>query len=162
MIINDKKYKNVQCLMEYLYKNEIIKRLKGNETAFCFHGDLISSNIIYNNGCVNYIDPRGQFTVFNICYDIAKMKFSFSGYDQVNNNKFNIYNQGNSIYFTLNEDANAYINEKFFSILRKNEIFSDSIIKRDGYWKERIRLHTALKYINNSYIQLEKGNIDKL
>lgn len=40
-------------------------------------------------------------------------------------------------------------------------MFSDKVIKQDGYWKERIGMHVALQYINNSYIQLESGCLDK-
>ena len=138
-------------------KNKLIS----NVISFCFHGDLISSNIIYNNGNVNYIDPRGELNDFDICYDIAKMKFSFSGYDQVDINKFTLSNDNNSIKFELYDEIYELINENFFKLLRKNKMFSDNIIKQDGYWKERIRMHTALQYINNSYIQIERGNIDK-
>ena len=84
LIINDIVYKNAKIIIDQLYKKQIKNRLKRNESSFCFHGDLITTNIIYYNGNVNYVDPRGEFNEFDICYDIAKMKFSFSGYDQVN------------------------------------------------------------------------------
>lgn len=162
IIINNKTYKNAKIVHEYLYKDEIQKRLRSNEVSFCFHGDLVSSNILYNNGNINYIDPRGEFNKFDICYDIAKMKFSFSGYDQVNSNKFILFDSTKNINFKLEKkDTYSFINEKFFTLLRKNEMFSDNIIKQDGYWKERIRMHVALQYINNSYVQLERGCLDK-
>lgn len=162
IIINNKKYKNAKIVHEYLYKNEIQKRLRSNEVSFCFHGDLVSSNILYNNGIINYIDPRGDFNKFDICYDIAKMKFSFSGYEQVINNEFILFDSAELINFKLKEEPLfSFTNEKFFTLLRKNEMFSDNIIKQDGYWKERIRMHVALQYINNSYVQLESGCLDK-
>lgn len=160
--INNKKYKNARIAHEYLYKNEIQKRLRSNEVSFCFHGDLVSSNILYNNGNTNYIDPRGDFSKFDICYDIAKMKFSFSGYEQVTSNKFILFDSTESINFKLKEEGLfSIIDENFFTLLRKNEMFSDKVIKQDGYWKERIGMHVALQYINNSYIQLESGCLDK-
>ena len=161
IIINNATYKNARTIIDDFYHKEIQKKLISNTVAFCFHGDLISSNILYDNGNVNYVDPRGEFNNFDICYDIAKMKFSFSGYNQVMSDKFIIYDSGNSINFKLQKDTDSFINEKFFTLLRKNEMFSDSIIKQDGYWKERIRLHTALQYINNSYIQIERGDLKK-
>lgn len=161
IIINNKIYKNVRTIIDYLYMDEIRNKLVSNIASSCFHGDLISSNILYNNGKVDYIDPRGDFGEFDICYDIAKMKFSFSGYDQVENNKFILFDSKDSINFELEKSIYSLINEKFFTILRKNEKFSDNIIKQASYWKERIRMHTALQYINNSYVQIERGNVDK-
>lgn len=89
------------------------------------------------------------------------MKFSFSGYNQIIKNKFIIKEEKDNISFEIENSLNDFFNEKFFTILRKNEKISENIIKQDGYWKERIRLHTALQYINNSYIQIEKGDINK-
>ena len=161
IIINNEIYKNAQAIIDYFYEDKVQNKLISSTIAFCFLGDLITSNIFYDNGNVNYIDPRGDFGNFDICYDIAKMKFSFSGYDQVDNNDFVLSDDGNSINFQLNNGIYSDINGLFFTILRKNEMFSDNVIKQDGYWKERIRLHTALQYINNSYIQLERNCLDK-
>ena len=161
IMINNETYTNARAIIDYFYNKEIQKKLISTTVAFCFHGDLISSNILYDNGHVNYVDPRGEFKNFDICYDIAKMKFSFSGYNQVMNGKFVIYDSANSINFKLEKDTDSFINKNFFTLLRKNEMFSDNIIKHDGYWKERIRLHTALQYINNSYIQIATGNLNK-
>lgn len=161
LTINNVEYKNPKIIIDILSKDEIKHKLMPNVKAFCFHGDLISSNIIYNNGNVSYIDPRGEFGNFDICYDIAKMKFSISGYDQINCDRFKVNHSGNSINFNIKDDMYTYINEYFYTLLRKNEMFSNNIIKQDGYWKERIRMHTALQYINNSYIQIERQELDK-
>ena len=113
IIINNKKYKNARIAH--------------------FHGDLVSSNILYNNGNTNYIDPRGDFSKFDICYDIAKMKFSFSGYEQVTSNKFILFDSTESINFKLKEEGLfSIIDEKFFTLLRKNEMFSDKVIKQES------------------------------
>jgi len=113
IIINNEAYKNAKTIINYFYSDEIQKKLISTAIAFCFHGDLISSNIFYNNGRVNYVDPRGDFGKFDICYDIAKLKFSFSGYNQVINNKFLIYESENSINFKLEKDTDSFINERF-------------------------------------------------
>ena len=159
--VNNRQYKNAKFIIDIFNKDEIRNKLIPNVISSCFHGDLISSNIIYNNDIVSYIDPRGEFGKFDICYDIAKMKFSISGYDQVNNNNFKLDSFNNSINFEIKDGIYSDINEYFYTLLRKNNMFSNKIIKQDGYWKERIRLHTALQYINNSYIQIERGRIDK-
>ena len=161
IIINDEKYKNVKTIIDLFYDDKIQNKLMTSTLVFCFHGDLISSNIFYNNGKVDYIDPRGDFNNFDICYDIAKMKFSFSGYDQIDCNNFTLIDSQKAINFKIQEGIYSSINEIFYTLLRKNEMFSENIIKQDGYWKERIRLHTALQYINNSYIQIERGCLDK-
>lgn len=159
--INSEIYSNAKMIIDYFYDIEIQKKLVSTINASCFHGDLISSNILYDHGKVNYIDPRGEFNNFDICYDVAKMKFSFSGYNQVINDKFIIEPFKEDINFMIEKNANSFVNEKFYTILRKNDKFSDIIIKQDGYWKERIRLHTALQYINNSYIHIKNGDVNK-
>lgn len=159
--INNVEYKNPRIIIDMLSEDKIKNKLIPSIKAFCFHGDLISSNVIYNNGEVAYIDPRGEFSDFDICYDIAKMKFSICGYDKINNNSFKVNQVNNSIDFEIENETYEYINEYFYTLLKNNEKFSNNIIKKDGYWKERIRLHTALQYINNSYIQIKRNEVDK-
>lgn len=53
------------------------------------------------------------------------------------------------------------MDRNFYRILEKNNLFFNSIIKDNKCWKERIQMHTALQYINNSYIQLENNYFGK-
>lgn len=161
LIINNVVYKNPRTIIGLLEKNEVKNKLKSNVKSICFHGDLISSNIIYNNGNVTYIDPRGEFSNFDIFYDIAKMKFSVSGYDQISKNRFELKHSGNSINFEIKDDMHTLINRYFNILLKENKMFSNYIIKQEEHWEERVKMHIALQYINNSYIQIKKKEIDK-
>lgn len=159
--INGIKYENPKIIINKLNSERIKSKLIPNIMSFCFHGDLISSNIMYDNGKVMYLDPRGDFNKFDISYDIAKMKFSISGYDQVNNNEFKLNYNDEYVEFKFDDSLYERINKQFYRILEQNDMFSNKVIKHDGYWKERIIMHTALQYINNSYIQLKREEIDK-
>ena len=48
--INNVEYKNPRIIIDILSMDKIKNKLIHSVKAFCFHGDLISSNIIYNNG----------------------------------------------------------------------------------------------------------------
>jgi hypothetical protein len=75
-------------------------------------GDCQFSNILINPECIDdilFIDPRGYFGNTNIHglqeYDYAKILYAISGYDNFNNNFFNIKNidlENNSLEFVIN------------------------------------------------------------
>ncbi len=83
-------------IVEKIY-NEIQKHfVKGDTYSFSvIHGDCQFNNILYNEDSeeVFFIDPRGYFGSSEIYgmadYDLAKIQFALSGYDQFDNMEIN-------------------------------------------------------------------------
>lgn len=104
--------------------NEIINRLSQNIISFfknniteyyTIHGDCHLSNILIDSSFNYYIiDPRGYFGETNIFginyYDIGKILYSLSGFDEINNraNHFFIIENDN-IIVNINNNMDNYL-----------------------------------------------------
>jgi beta-phosphoglucomutase-like phosphatase (HAD superfamily) len=112
--------------------NNIITFLKKNVNSYhTIHGDCNLSNILVDSNKIYYlIDPRGYFGESNIFginyYDIGKILYSLSGFDELNNR--------NNHYFIINDD-NIFVNinnnmDNYFSIFKKynKSILIDMVI----------------------------------
>jgi len=96
--------------------NHIIKKIYENIKKYftenvcqynSIHGDPHMSNILIDNdNKVWFIDPRGYFGNTKLFgpkeYDISKIIYSLSGFDQINNNE--------NHYFTIDEKKNIVVN----------------------------------------------------
>lgn len=98
------------------------------------HGDPHFSNILTdNNNKIWFIDPRGYFgntKLFGIKeYDISKLMYSLSGFDQINNNPnhfFIIDNNKNSIDVNINNNIDLYL--RLFEKYDKNILIKMTIL----------------------------------
>ena len=103
-------------IIEKIY-NIISKKILENETEYSIiHGDSHMSNILIdNNNKIWLIDPRGYFgntKLFGLKeYDISKIIYSLSGFDQINNNSnhFFIINDKNNIDININNNIDNYL-----------------------------------------------------
>ena len=81
LVINSIEYANFlevwNPIREYIHKHML------NYDATMIHGDMCLSNILYHNGCMKFIDPRGSYGKRGIYgdsrYDVAKLYHSFDG-----------------------------------------------------------------------------------
>lgn len=101
--------------------DEIYKKIKTyfleNEIDYnTIHGDPHMSNILIDdNNKIWFIDPRGYFgntKLFGVKeYDIGKIIYSLSGFDQINNNDnhFFIIDENNNIDTNINNNIDNYI-----------------------------------------------------
>ena len=100
--------------------NDLYEKIKNfyikNNTNYCtIHGDSHFSNIIISDDDkIIFIDPRGYFgnSIFYGLkeYDIGKLVYSLSGFDEINNNEkhhFNII--GKNIDVNINNNIDAFI-----------------------------------------------------
>ena len=104
--------------------NEIIEKLSNNIITFLvenvkdyctIHGDCHLSNILINdNNDIFLIDPRGYFGetfIFGInYYDISKILYSLSGFDEINNRKNHYFIiEDNNIIVNINNNMENYL-----------------------------------------------------
>lgn len=94
-------------------KNKILENKLEYNTI---HGDPHMSNILIDdNNKIWFIDPRGYFgntKLFGLKeYDIGKIIYSLSGFDEINNNNnhFFIINEKNNIDTNINNNIDNYI-----------------------------------------------------
>jgi len=88
------------------------------------HGDPQYNNIIFDNYDITFIDPKGSFGSSQIYgikeYDIAKLFFSLSGYENFDNMIFNdliIENNNLNIDFINIPNFDLYLNSKIIKYL---------------------------------------------
>tara|TARA_Y100000994_G_scaffold224761_2_gene206665 strand:+ start:1438 stop:4143 length:2706 start_codon:yes stop_codon:yes gene_type:complete len=110
--------------------NEIIQKLSNNIITFfkknitqysSIHGDCHLSNILVDSNENYYlIDPRGYFgdsSIFGIdYYDISKILYSLSGFDEINNKKnhyFIIENNNITVNISNNMDNYLFLFTKY-------------------------------------------------
>lgn len=104
--------------------NEIIRKLSNNIITFLtkttdsyctIHGDCHLSNILVDNKNEYFlIDPRGYFgetSIFGInYYDIGKILYSLSGFDEINNRKNHYFIiEDNNIIVNINNNMDNYL-----------------------------------------------------
>ena len=114
--------------------NNISEKILSNETEYnIIHGDSHMSNILIdNNNKIWLIDPRGYFgntKLFGVKeYDISKIIYSLSGFDQINNNNnyFFIINDKNNIDININNNIDNYLH--LFDMYDKNMLINMTIL----------------------------------
>jgi HAD superfamily hydrolase (TIGR01509 family) len=96
--------------------NNIILFFKNNTKNYCtIHGDCHLSNILVDSSENYYlIDPRGYFgetTIFGIeYYDIGKILYSLSGFDELNNRKNHYFIiEKDNIIVNVNNNMDNYL-----------------------------------------------------
>lgn len=116
--------KKVNNISIQITHNEIIKNLSTNIISFfrtniknycTIHGDCHLSNILIDSN-ENYflIDPRGYFGETNIFginyYDIGKILYSLSGFDELNNRKNHFFIiEDDNIIVNINNNMDNYL-----------------------------------------------------
>jgi beta-phosphoglucomutase-like phosphatase (HAD superfamily) len=99
---------------------EIYENIKKYFTEKCeyntIHGDPHMSNILIDaNNKVWFIDPRGYFGDTKLFgpkeYDIGKIVYSLSGFDEINNNQNHVFtiDENNNISVNINNNIDNYI-----------------------------------------------------
>jgi beta-phosphoglucomutase-like phosphatase (HAD superfamily) len=119
---NIKTVNNIYIKYDHKYIiNKIYEKIKNklleNKLEYnTIHGDPHMSNILIDNkNKIWFIDPRGYFgnsKLFGLKeYDIGKIIYSLSGFDEINNNNnhFFIINEKNNIDTNINNNINNYI-----------------------------------------------------
>ena len=116
-----KKINNIEIKTNH---NQIIKKLSNNIISFfknnvkhyyTIHGDCHLSNILVDSNENYYlIDPRGYFgesSIFGInYYDIGKILYSLSGFDEINNRKNHYFIiEGENIFVNINNNMDNYL-----------------------------------------------------
>jgi hypothetical protein len=92
----------------------------------------MSNILIDNNNKIWLIDPRGYFgntKLFGVKeYDISKIIYSLSGFDQINNNNnyFFIINDKNNIDININNNIDNYLH--LFDKYDKNMLINMTIL----------------------------------
>jgi hypothetical protein len=101
--------------------NDIYNKIKHfytqNDVIYhTIHGDPHLSNILIDDyHKIWFIDPRGYFgntSLFGLKeYDISKILYSLSGFDEINNNNnhFFIIDETDNIYVNVNNNMDAYL-----------------------------------------------------
>ncbi len=96
--------------------NNLISFFKKNITNYCtIHGDCHLSNILIDSNENYYlIDPRGYFGESNIFginyYDIGKILYSLSGFDELNNRKNHYFViENDNIIVNINNNMDNYL-----------------------------------------------------
>jgi beta-phosphoglucomutase-like phosphatase (HAD superfamily) len=105
-----------QYIVENIYKS-IKQHIFENETEYnTIHGDPHMSNILMDDKHkIWFIDPRGYFgntKLFGLKeYDIGKIMYSLSGFDQINNNDnhFFIIDEKNNIDTNITNNITNYL-----------------------------------------------------
>ena len=116
--------KNVNSIPIQTTHSEIIKKLSNNIISFfskniknycTIHGDCHLSNILIDSNENYYlIDPRGYFGESNIFginyYDIGKILYSLSGFDELNNRKNHFFViEDDNIIVNINNNMDNYL-----------------------------------------------------
>jgi beta-phosphoglucomutase-like phosphatase (HAD superfamily) len=120
-------------IIDKMYNN-ISEKILANEAEYnIIHGDSHMSNILIdNNNKIWLIDPRGYFgntKLFGLKeYDISKIIYSLSGFDQINNNNnyFFIINDKNNIDININNNIDNYLH--LFDKYDKNMLINMTIL----------------------------------
>ena len=116
--------KNINSIVSDLY-SKIYEKLKDKNEYNLIHGDCQFSNTLYNENTnsIFLVDPRGYFgktMFFGVKeYDYSKILYSFSGYDNFNNN--------DKYYFTY-ENNNLTTNINYDDIFKFKHIFQENNI----------------------------------
>lgn len=141
-----KKVNNIEILTFEQILFELNKNIniiiKNKESYFVpIHGDCQFNNILFNKNTNNlfFIDPRGYFGKKEIIgleeYDMAKIYFALSGYDEFDNREINSLD-------IENNNINIFLDILDFNILKRNNL---SILLMLNIW-----LGNAQCFINNN------------
>ena len=159
-----KKVNNVEILSfnEILYEinNRINSIIKNNKEYYFvpIHGDCQFNNILYNKDKNDYIfiDPRGYFGKYEIYgleeYDMAKIYFALSGYDEFDNREINNLD-------IIDDNINIFID------ILDNNIFNEynlSILLMLNIWLGNAQcfiINNEYKGIYSYFISLYLGTI---
>ena len=120
-------------IIDNIYE-KIKTKILGNEIEYnTIHGDPHMSNILIDsNNKIWFIDPRGYFgntKLFGLKeYDIGKIIYSLSGFDEINNNDnhFFIIDEKNNIDTNINNNIDNYIH--LFDKYDKNMLINMTIL----------------------------------
>ncbi len=136
---NIKTINNIQIKYDHKYIiDEIYEKIKKhileNEIEYnMIHGDPHMSNILMDsNNKIWFIDPRGYFgntKLFGLKeYDIGKIIYSLSGFDQINsnNNHFFIIDEKNNIDTNIDNNIDNYLH--LFDKYDKNMLINMTIL----------------------------------
>jgi hypothetical protein len=117
-------YEEVLKILNKKIINLLIKKYNNDYYFTPIHGDIQFNNILYNIDKNDYyfIDPRGYFGNYSIYglkeYDIAKIYFALSGYDEFDNRDIT--------YLDINDDniniRINYIDKDIFDINKYDEL----------------------------------------
>ena len=149
-VINGKSYESFESILSNIDYSSLYK----SSTYNYFHGDLQFDNIIYNDEKENftYIDWRESFAgnteEGDIYYDLSKL---YGGllmpYNLMKKEDLLKYEEGDSlINFSYKEEKS----------LLDFKIYYENWIEEKGYDLNKIRLITALIYLNMSPLHDEK------
>jgi len=104
-------------IINEIYSNIQKYFIEKNVEYNTIHGDPHMSNILIdNNNKIWFIDPRGYFgdtQLFGLIeYDISKIIYSLSGFDEINNNNnhYFIIDEKNNINVNIVNNLNNYLN----------------------------------------------------
>ncbi len=135
LIINNKKYKNINLLDKQI-KQKIID-LYSEDDFTIMHGDLCFNNILYDlySNIIRMIDTRGSFgkckgIYGDRKYDIAKLTHSVIGqYDYIVNNIFKIQISNGQIFYEIPKRENyEYLKTLNVKLIEKNNYSYEDII----------------------------------
>lgn len=103
-------------IIEEIYHAIKVYFIEKNRGYNSIHGDPHMSNVLIdNNNKMWFIDPRGYFGNTKLFgpaeYDISKIVYSLSGFDQINNNDnhFFIIDTENNINVNINNNMDNYL-----------------------------------------------------
>lgn len=123
IIINNNKYQNFSKIWSRI-KLKLENIIKKQSECRKFHGDLCLSNILYFNGCMKLIDPRGSFGCLPVTYgpslyDGAKLLHSILGrYEDIIYDNYRLYRDLDIIDFEFTA------NNSIFDINKWKDLFS--------------------------------------
>jgi beta-phosphoglucomutase-like phosphatase (HAD superfamily) len=108
------KYNHIH-IVEEMYEN--IKKYFADKCEYnTIHGDPHMSNILIDtNNKIWFIDPRGYFGDTKLFgpkeYDIGKIVYSLSGFDEINNNQNHFFtiDENNNISVNINNNIDNYL-----------------------------------------------------
>lgn len=127
--INNKKYKPLDYIMNYLEEWILEMKLYDLQTFNIIHGDYFFANILFepNTNIVRLIDPRGDFGGFGIYgdnrYEMAKLSHSIEGkYDFIVEDLFSLNEFENKITYKINSSSqHDNIKKIFYELLSHTE-----------------------------------------
>ncbi|HEX7962999.1 MAG TPA: hypothetical protein VF466_00250, partial [Candidatus Saccharimonadales bacterium] len=121
--------------------------------CFCFHGDLTLLNTVFLTETeeIRLIDPRGSTGNWDPLYDIAKLKFTLSGFGEFIIGDQPMVTQAKNgeygIDFSRIPPLVRRLHNDFLSLFEQNAHFQQKIARLEPHWKRRIEFAEATHYL---------------
>lgn len=168
--------------IQYESPREIINTIQKDPTSMrkvsppflslCAHGDFIPSNVIVSKDrTITFIDVRGvaeegKAPQWDYIYDLAKLKFYFSSWKFIIDNKFEIEHIDSNT-FNLNFLTRDPLWRDFYVISQRLiEYVSQckkvkNLIEQDPFWEIRLLFSEAMHCLAETTSRIDKGHIEQ-